>query len=457
MIVSRNRIILITSSLFYLVVFKYTYESTISPIWDYFGLGFSPPPIVYEILSFLFGIVPLFWAPVSFFRPSVILYYVQYTFVYIPILLVCYHANRPSLNDLNCLKLCIFLFIGMLILTLCYHIPIRKIRPAIQVKQTHKLTYIGLFFSVILLFLVGVKTGSSFGSAFLTDDNSKVVGTQIFENANVSRAKFSSSASSVGGRFAVYSMFWLSGFFLPLLFAYGIFMRRKMNFVFFFLGYLFLFVFAGYKSCMVALIALPAVWFFLSRRSNGPAQMILVCGSFLLISNIFSFGGFGDTQVGAWAKMLADWMNLRIFCIAPLTTVQYIGFFDSNPLTYMSHIKGFNLLIEYPYTQDIGTYVGRFHYGGGINVNSGFWATDGIAALGIIGILTSSVICILVFWVLDSASVGLNPKFVSLSLGYIAMTFPNISIFTNLITGGLLLLILTVYFMPNNIKVKTWL
>ena len=154
--------------------------------------------------------------------------------------------------------------------------------------------------------------------------------------------------------------------------------------------------------------------------------------------------------------MLSNWVNLRIFCIAPLTIVQFLDFFETNPLTFMSHVKGFNLLIEYPYIQDVGKYVGRFHYGGGINVNSGLWATDGIAAFGIVGIIISSIICSFIFWVLDSASVGLNPKFVSLSLGFIAMTFPNTSLFTNFITGGLFLVILNVYLLPDRIKMKTW-
>ena len=456
MIVTRTRIIVIISSIFYLIVFKYTYKITISPKWDYFGLGFSPPPLAYEILSFLFGIIPLFWAPVSFFRPSVILYYVQYSLVYVPTLLVCYHVNKPNLNDFNCLILCTFIFLGMLILTLCYHFPVRKIRPAIQIKQTYDLTYFALFLSLTMLLFVGLKSGSSLGSAFETSQDSSMVGQKIFENANASRGKFSSSASALGGKFFVYSIFWLSGFFLPLIFAYGIFMKRKLNFLLFFLGYIFLFVFAGYKSCMVALVSLPAVWFFLSRKSNGPAQFILGCGIFLLISNIFNIEETRYTLLGAWASMLSNWVNLRIFCIAPLTIVQFLDFFDSNPLTFMSHVKGFNLLIEYPYTQDIGRYVGRFHYGGGINVNSGLWATDGIAAFGIFGIIISSIICSFVFWVLDSASVGLNPKFVSLSLGFIAMTFPNTSLFTNIITGGLFLVLLNVYLLPDKIKIKTW-
>lgn len=456
MVVSKERIFLLIISFIYILVLRFTYEITIYPRWNYIGLGFSPPSLWMSEFSVLFAIIPLFWAPVSFFRPSVLLYYVQYTLVYVPTLYVCYHVNKPNLGDWECFTLNVFLFLGMLLLTIAYHIRIRKISPKFQLKQTYSLTYVGFSFSVILLFIVGLKTGSSFDSAFETDDTTRLVGAQIFENANASRGKFSSSASTLGGRFAVYSMFWLSGFFLPLIFTYGIFLRKKINFVFFFLGYLFLFIFAGYKACIVALVSLPITWYILSRKTNGPAVMILMCSFFLIISNLSSLAETGGTQIGAWFSMLTKWASFRIFCIAPLTIVQYLDFFESNPLTYMSHVKGFNLLIDYPYIQDIAKYVGRYYYGGGINVNAGLWATDGIAAFGIVGILISSIVCGVVFWVFDSAAIGFNPKFVSLASGYLSMTFANTSIFTNVLTGGLFLLILTVYFMPDAVKRKTW-
>ena len=120
-------------------------------------------------------------------------------------------------------------------------------------------------------------------------------------------------------------------------------------------------------------------------KRNGPAVMFCLCAIIMLASCILKLTEINQTKVGTILSMPLVWAQLRIFCIAPLALVQYYDFFSSNPLTYMSHVTGFNLLIDYPYERDLGKLVGRYQYDGAINVNAGLWASDGIAAFGLFG------------------------------------------------------------------------
>jgi hypothetical protein len=77
------------------------------------------------------------------------------------------------------------------------------------------------------------------------------------------------------------------------------------------------------------------------------------------------------------------------------------------------------------------------------------WATDGLGALGLPGILVISAVCALVFWAMDSAARGHDIRFAALATTYAAYNLANISIFTSLYSGGLAILILTLFFMPR--------
>src|SRR5439155_25815507 len=80
-----------------------------------------------------------------------------------------------------------------------------------------------------------------------------------------------------------------------------------------------------------------------------------------------------------------------------------------------------------------------------------FWATDGLAALGLPGILLISVFCALLLWAIDSVAEKHDPKLVALLISFAAFNLANISIFTSLLSGGLALLMLLLYLMPKEV------
>jgi hypothetical protein len=138
----------------------------------------------------------------------------------------------------------------------------------------------------------------------------------------------------------------------------------------------------------------------------------------------------------------------RTFGLAGLLSAQYYYFFDHNPVTYYSHIKGLNLLIHYPFKYPLGTEIGYYYYFPLVDTTAHFWATDGLAALHLPGILIASVVCAFVFWLIDSVGQELDIKFVALTMFYATYSLANLSLFTTLLSGGLGLLILFLYWMP---------
>jgi hypothetical protein len=138
----------------------------------------------------------------------------------------------------------------------------------------------------------------------------------------------------------------------------------------------------------------------------------------------------------------------RTLAMGGLLTAQYYDFFQRNPFTYWSHIKGVNWFVHYPYQYPVGQEVGITYAGTtALDATAHFFATDGIEAAGLPGVLLIAGFCALVFWVLDSAAQKHDPRLAALVTTYAAYNLANISIFTTLLSGGLGFLILLLYFM----------
>jgi hypothetical protein len=60
------------------------------------------------------------------------------------------------------------------------------------------------------------------------------------------------------------------------------------------------------------------------------------------------------------------------------------------------------------------------------------------------------VVCALVFWVLDSTAKGHDLRLTALTVSFAALNLANISLFTSLLSGGLGLLIVSLYFAPRH-------
>lgn len=414
----------------YVVVLNWTYVRFVAARYDYFGSGLNDIPWGYFAISFILALIPGFWMPLTLTRPSHLLFYVQYFVIFIPSAFLLYQTSNPQLTPEVAFSIVVSMFVGITILQAAYLIPLSGI-PRVATPPF-------LFWGTLLL---GVGFLTAYLIATLGGHMRFASLVQIYS----ARSELKNVVQATGSRFGFYAQTWLAGFLLPLAFAVGLFARRRWILVTVALGYLLLFGVTASKTTLFAMIYMPTIYAVLSR---GRRQLVAII-AFGLTALLILGAGLEVTVGGVPALWFTAIVNFRTFAVPSLLLSQYAMFFQNHPLTHLAHVTGISLLATNPYQAEISETIGSYYYSIPIVNNAGFWAGDGIAGFGVPGIVLMSVLCAVVFRVLDEVARPFNPRFVAVALSFIATSFGNASLFTTLWTGGLGLLMLTLLLAPR--------
>ena len=140
---------------------------------------------------------------------------------------------------------------------------------------------------------------------------------------------------------------------------------------------------------------------------------------------------------------------LRTVCVAGWLTQFYIHFFNENPYTYYSHINIVNYITEsYPYTEPLGKVVAY----GSQNANANFFLTDGVAACGLAGIVIIGLVFAVILMFINSISARYKKSDMFIMFMPTIAYFLNVSLFTTMLSNGLLILIILVACAKDEIK-----
>jgi len=427
----KARIFLMLGVAIYISAFLYSYKQWVVPRYESWGLSYRDVPEIYITISWLLCLASALWMPRDLTRPSQLLFFIQYFIIFIPSSFILYYSGNPELDPRDVLLLVIFLFFGLTILQAGYKLPLLSLKKnSLSVKFFWRAFWCGA--TGLFIYLLTV-----FGSYFQLAD---------FQNIYDVRSAGGDLVTASGSSFAGYAQMWLSGFVLPFLFSIGVF-RKRWGFVLIAAaGYLYLLGIGGSKSTMLAMVYLSAIYFLVRAGGKNAGIKIAACFSgLLLFPVIFPLIGVEGGALDTWYVAI---IHSRIFSIPQLSIGQYYDFFQTHPLTYGSHITGINWLVTYPYDMDIPRTIGRYFYNADLTANVNMWAQDGIASFGLIGIPVVSAIAVVIFLLLDSVARLHDLRFVTVALGNITLIFANGSIFTTIISGGLFLLIVALYFYP---------
>ncbi len=426
---AKQRALVVVAILAYVGCFQWMYVHYLYPMFDYFGYDYNPPGLGYLMLSWILSIVPSLWMPVKLARPSHLAYWVLYITVFIPSMFVPLFAGLNPPTEVSVLM--VTLFVGFAIVGANYLLPLFRLRP-------HKLNLrlfwrgFGCIAVVLTIWLV-----------FVFRHHIQIVS---FEDVGDLRdaANDISEGSSVN-----YAFMLLTGAINPFLMGYGLYSKRRWMFLAGALGELLVYGVGGGKSAILSILFIPGLYLLTkkSRLRFGP-KLVLAALTLLVVPCLsYALSGYDPGPLHAIVLFV---VLMRTLSIGGLATAQYHDFFMRNPLTYYSHIKGVSWFVNYPYKYPVGQEIGVAYAGTtGLDATAHFWATDGIGGLGLPGILLMSVLCALVFWVLDSAAQRHDPRLAALVSSFAALNLANISIFTTLLSGGLGLLILLLYLMPE--------
>lgn len=437
----RETVAILAAVSIYIAVYYTTYAVFVAPLWSGFGLGLREDLTALEvIILFTIALLPAMLLPKKLNKPSAFLIMLQYFLVYIPAVWVALNSTRPLLDREQGWWLILALASGMIIILVGYHIlGVKRISPF----QLNNNSYL-----VVLWIIYGLSIGYL---AFIFRDHLQIVSLyQIYELR--SRA---SELTLERGPLAGYVSNWLSGAVLPIMLAMAVINRSWLHAVCGVFGYFFLYSIWGSKAVLLAPLAFLAIaWFIRDSKKPLPTKFVFLFVSLLMLPVLWSIIPIGANLHQSVMEWIIHIFHQRTFSSSALLISQYRDFFDNNPYTYGSHASGFNLLFQYPFKTSLPIEVGLYTYGTSATANANFWAADGISSLGLIGLPIASIFVVLVFWVLDSCSEGLNPKFICLGLVFIGMNFCDTSIFTVIVTGGLGLFCLLIAIMPRAVAAK---
>lgn len=248
-----------------------------------------------------------------------------------------------------------------------------------------------------------------------------------------------------------YTMIWLT--FLSVPFYFSIFLiKKKYSFLFYGLG-LSVLIYASQGAKIAILSELIVFSIYLIYRFKGEFLSKILFMSFVVFFVILFL--IPDDGLWLWVKSI---LMVRIYSNAGWALVTYYEFFRDHGYTFYNHISPIKMIFDsYPYDHSsLGQLIGLEYVGNSeANFNANFWASDGFAAIGSIGLVFVSFFVSVFLVVFNYFSRSYDALFIYLfSVGFF-MSMLNLPFSTALLSGGGLLLLLMLFlFQPKIVLSK---
>jgi hypothetical protein len=426
--VTKGRPWLILGILAYVGCFQWMYVHFLYPTFGYFGYDYNPPGTGYLALAWILSVFPSLWMPMELTRPSLLAYWILYLMVIIPSMFVPLYAGLNPPSEISVLM--VVLFVGFVISGSSYMVPLCRVRP---IQMSRRLFWIGFGVAAATLTLWMIV---------VFRHNLQIVSFQyVYELRQT-------ASDIMGERQVNYTYMWLSAAINPFLMGWGLYHKRRWLFVFGALGQLLAYSVVGLKSYILSIAIVLGLYMLFKMRRPAFALKIVFAALALMGGLCLSYYLSGESP-GLIHRIVLALVFQRALSNEGLATAQYYDFFQRNPLTYLSQVHGVSLFVNYPYKYPIGEEIGLAYAGTtDLDATAHFWATDGLGGFGLWGVLFVSVLCALVFWILDSTAGKHDPHLTALLISFAVLVLANTSLFTSLASGGLGLLILFLYLMP---------
>ena len=422
-----SRCALIGGALAYAAVFHWAYIGWVVPVYASEGADYLPPSQTVLLILYILAVLPTTWIPLEISRPTQFVYLVIYITVYVPSVFVPTFIGYQSIADT--LFLSLTLCIGFGIIGTTYRLPTLRFR--------HSWISADVFWSLLYGSVLALDAW-----VFVTFRGS----LQLVSFEDVYSVRHSATQVLQTSGLLSYGMCWLSGALNPYLMASGVFEKKKGRIFLGIGGQVLIYAAAAHKAALLSILFVPvfAVWFRKGPR-RFPIKLIALV-VVLIVALTFSMQIVPSSQVVHWAGVV---VLFRTFALPGILTAQYQDFFTRSPHTWFSQYTPFQTLLQSPYTHEVSYEVGEYYTGDqDVQANAHFWASDGIASVGLAGILFVSVLCGLVFWVVDNALTRGGTRFGAAALTFWALAISNVSLLTSISSMGLGVLIVLFYVGP---------
>ncbi len=431
-----HRPLLILSVSAFVALYQWAYIHFLSPTYSSYGFDYQPVPNFYVTLAWVFAILPSLWMPARLTRASQLAYWILYLTVIIPSMFVPLLAGLNPPDEI--VPLMVSMCAGFGILGLGYVFPLHSFRSSAISPATFWKGF-AIFGAACTLALVVSFWGNmhlvSFADIYDVRENSQ----------------------DTGGAVLNYALMWSYGAIYPFLIAWGLYYGKKLFFLLGSLGQVLVYSCFGTKASLLSIVFIAGLYclFRLGRRPFPLKLVWAIAGVFFVLCLIYTVEEESPDLVTLTLMFL---VMFRSFGLSGLLSGQYFYFFQHNPHTYFAHLKVVNWFVHYPYRYPLGTEIGFYYYGGArVDTTAHFWATDGLAAFGLPGILFASAVCAFLFWIIDSAASRHDVRLAGLVTFYATYSLANLSLFTTFLSGGLGLLVLFLYVLPPvRLRARRW-
>jgi hypothetical protein len=413
----RSYIVNIVLSIAYTLIYAWCYTSFLAANFAYAGVDLYPRDGLFLASSVAIAVLPILcYRGVR--ALSSVLSAMVYLVLYVPIIITFAFGSAKPLNEIMVVELT-FLF-GMVLLFLADVIVVRSpvdldvgvdLMPVVLTVTTILTVYTFIVYRGNLHF-------SDFGEA---------VYEQRFANVEL--------GADLATR---YLLSWLSTVLIPLCFAHGLVARRSAYLIAGTTASVLLYMGAANK--ITILLPVVFVGFYVLLRTRIQQFFPLMAGGLAAtIGGLMALSKLPSTILFFATTLLLS----RTIGNGGTLAVRYQEFFSSHPQTGYAHINGLKLLLPpNPYGDLIpGQVIGEFYYSANTTANASFWATDGLAAMGLLGVVLASMACAVVFGAMNTITRRHNPLFVVMCFLPFMVILLNQSMFSSLLTGGGILLL----------------
>lgn len=408
-------------AIIYSLVFRYGYINFLNENFEYAGFTLINTEFDRHFLLNLFLAV----MPIIFYRGlvrissffSIFIYLV----LYIPIIFTFYLGLQRDIIQVDLIN--VLFSIGMIIIFQAdkFYLNINFVKT--NLFNPYKVIYyFTIFSSLYILFIYRNNLNFvSFEDVYI----------QRFSNANIGTDFFT-----------VYILSWLSYIMAPYCLAIGL-ICKKWNYIFIALtACLIIYMSTAAKSVLLFPLISTSL-FLLYRRGRIKKLFSFLVRSLIIILGLSLFTGNNPITSLIWFRTIGN---------GGFLTMHFYDFFSKFPKTYYSNIRIINLITNsYPYdSPELGLVVGSYYWTEDAGANANFWATDGIASVGLPGIILSSCFIFFVFFIINSITRKYNQLFILLCYMPFIFSVTNMSLFTSLFTGGAILMSFLLVFIPKN-------
>ncbi|CAD5902616.1 putative B-band O-antigen polymerase [Carnobacterium maltaromaticum] len=416
-----NKLLMFIGIIFYVCGLHVVYTYFISPEFSYFGYINLHPSKLVQTVSLIFVLFPLLFFDTKVKVPSRVVFWIIYTMVYIPAMIVPDYVRLNGFDEIINLK--ISLLVALFLLYFVSELP--KL-PIYSFKNSTAATGgLLILFSLSMWAIIIQTFGLHFNFSEVDD---------VYDLREAYRDQVN--------RFSGYAINWQSKIINALLVALGI-IKKQYWFIFIgVFGQIFIFSITGQKSVALSSVFILGIIFCVQKN-----------GKYFVLRFIYSLIGLICLTAGV-DKIFnsSEYTSLfvRRMLITPgLLLSYYFDFFSDNPKIYLSH-SIFKSFIDYPYDRLPPFLIGKEFFGReDLAANANLWA-DSFANFGYLGILFFTLILAGILYLYDCISNNRNFIVSVVLIAMPAWSLVDTSLMTSILTHGILLALLINYFFKTN-------